>query len=251
MKVLIIEDELPAATKLIKLLELTEQPISILQVCRTVKESVNWLNNNPAPDLIFMDIELADGKSFEIFEQVKISAPVVFVTAYNEYAIKAIKLRALDYLLKPVTKPMLIEAIEASRQYVSASPGISQSLSDIRQLMNDMEEGKKPKKIAIKAKDSISFIEIDHISHLIADSNYTHLHLISGKKITIPRTLKEYEELLDSFGFFRIHNTYIINLSMVDKYIRGDGGQVVMKDGSTLEVSQSRKKELMQLLLIE
>lgn len=250
MKILIIEDELPAANKLVKLLAAIDTSI-LTDTCRTVEASVMWLKNNNAPNLILMDIELADGKSFEIFEQVKITIPVIFITAYDEYAIKAIKLHALDYLLKPVTKTMLEAAIASARQNTAKQGEALTNFSELQKLITEIANGKRPKKLAVNSRDGVSFIAFDDIIRLEADSNYTHIILTNTKKITIPKTLKDYEELLSEFGFIRIHNGHIINLQFVEKYIKGKSGYVVMKDGSTVEVSQSRTKELMAALMIE
>jgi two-component system LytT family response regulator len=250
MKILIIEDEIPAANKLVKLLAAIDESIKT-DTCRTVEESVLWLKNNPAPYLILMDIELADGKSFEIFEQVKITSPTVFITAYDEYAIKALKLHALDYLLKPVTKTMLEETLEAAKQNI-ANPGETvKDFSELQKLITEMTNGKRPKKLAVNSREGTSFIPFDDIIRLEADSNYTHIILINSKKITIPKTLKDYEDILAGFGFLRIHNGHIINLQFVEKYVKGKSAYVTMKDGSSVEVSQSRTKELMTALGVE
>lgn len=250
MEILIVEDEIPAANKLIKLLESIDTSFAVCGTCRTIEETVNWLKSNPQPQLILMDIGLADGKSFEIFEQVKITCPVIFVTAYDEYAIKAIKLRAFDYLLKPVTKAMLAEALSNVKEHKNKSE-VSEKLSEITEIIAGLAQVKNNKRLPVNSREGITFIELDSILYLEADSNYTHIYLTTGKKITITRTLKDYEGLLSELGFFRVHNTYIINLKFVDKYIRGEGGQVVMNNGTAIEVSQSRKKELMHLLMIE
>jgi len=250
MKILIIEDEIPAAEKLIKLLVSLDAGIEVLEVCRTVKSSVAWLKNNPAPNLILMDIELADGKSLEIFEQVTISSHVIFITAYNQYAINAIKLHALDYLLKPVTKNTLSESIKKVREHKNTASN-SEQFADLQKLIRDLSEGKHPKKIAVHSRDSIAFINTDSILRLEAASNYTHLFLTGGKKITASRTLKEYEEVLVDHGFIRVHNAHIVNIAFIEKYFRGEGGHVLLTDGMTIEVSQQRKKELIDRLILK
>jgi two-component system LytT family response regulator len=251
MKTLIIEDEIPAANKLKKLLASIDESITVLEVCRTIESSVNWLNNNPAPELILMDIELTDGKSFLIFEQVKIVSPVVFITAYDQYAINVIKLHALDYLLKPVTKQALTLALEEVKRHELLRKKPLLDFSGLQKLVNDMATGKKPKKLAVNTREGITMVVMDDILRLEADSNYTHIYLNSSKKITVPRTLKEYDELLAEFGFYRVHNAHIVNLNFVDRYVRGEGGYVIMKDGTSIEVSQLRKKDLLAALMID
>jgi two-component system LytT family response regulator len=250
MKILIIEDEIPAANKLVKLLAAIDSSF-ITNICKTADESIQWLKNNPAPDLILMDIELGDGKSFRIFEEIEITSPVIFTTAYDKYAIKAIKLNALDYLLKPVTKSELEKALKLVQQSNEVQPRTSKDFSELQKLFIDVAQGKRPKKLAISSREGTSFIEINDILRLEADSNYTHIILVNSKKITIPKTLKDYEHILSGFGFLRIHNAHIINLQFVEKYVKGKVGYVTMKDGSSIEVSQSRKMELMSALMIE
>lgn len=245
MKILIIEDELPAAEKLKKMLHSIDPGIHILDVCKSIESSVEWLMNNPPPSLIFMDIELADGTSFEIFKQVTVVSPVVFITAYDKFAIKALKLHALDYLLKPVNKSMLADTIKnAVLTNISNTPVII----EMQKLIANLLEGKKPQRLAINTRDGITFIDLGNIVRLEADSNYTNIFLSGGKKIIVPKTLKEYEDLLCEDGFFRIHNAHIINLSFVERYIKGEGGFIIMKDNSSIEVSQLKKKELLTVL---
>ncbi|HTB07480.1 MAG TPA: LytTR family DNA-binding domain-containing protein [Bacteroidia bacterium] len=247
MKTLIIEDEAPAAARLKGMLELLEPSTEILSICNSVQSSVKWLKNNPAPELIMMDIELADGRSFEIFEKVTITSPIIFTTAYDQFAIKAIKLHALDYLMKPVNKKELAEALQKAKNKVNIA---STELSELQQIIAGMSAGKRPKKLAISTVDSTQFVELDKIIRLEADSNYTHIFVNGGQMITVSRTLKEYEDLLSGFGFFRVHKAHIINLSFIDKLLKGDGGSVLMTDGKAIEISPLKKKELMTALSI-
>jgi two-component system, LytTR family, response regulator len=249
MKILIIEDEIPAAEKLKKMLTSIDAGIEVLDVCRSIEASVKWLKDNSAPSLILMDIELADGISFEIFEQVSIISPVIFITAYDKFAIKALKLHAIDYLLKPVNKAILAEAIKNVRQVAVENISPAPLFLEIKKLIANLSEGKKPQKLAINTRDGITFIELGNIIRLEADSNYTNIFLSGGKKIIVPKTLKEYEDLLCEDGFFRVHNAHIINLSFIEKYVKGDGGFINMKDGSSIEVSQLKKKELLTALM--
>lgn len=243
MKALIIEDEIPAAERLTKLLSSVNPAITILSICDSVEGSVNWLKTNSAPDIIFMDIELTDGRSFEIFNHIDVTSPVVFITSYDEFAIKAIKLNALDYLLKPIDKQELASALQ--RLEKNQKGNLSKSYSALSQSLN---QEKPIKKLAIGDLNEVRFIEIDKIIRLKADSNYTHIYLASGESITSSRTLKEYEDLLINNNFFRVHNTHLINLSYVERYIKGIGGTVIMSDGVSVEVSRKKKKELMDLL---
>jgi two-component system LytT family response regulator len=248
MKILIIEDETPAANRVKKLLAGIKPKITVLAVCDSIESSVKWLNNNPPPDLILMDIELSDGSSFKIFKKTKINSPVIFTTAYDKFAIEAIKLGALDYLLKPIDQEELSTAIEKikSKQTETIASLYKEQHSYIASLTT---EGKL-KKLAIRNTDGVVFIEIEKIVKLKADSNYAHITLTDGRLLTASKTLKDYEELLSNYGFFRVHSAHLINLSLVEKYIKGEGGFVVMSDGSSIEVSRDKKKPLLALLSI-
>ncbi|HXB14046.1 MAG TPA: LytTR family DNA-binding domain-containing protein, partial [Bacteroidia bacterium] len=193
----------------------------------------------------FMDIELSDGRSFEIFQQVTITTPVIFITAYDHFAIKAIKLNALDYLLKPIDKEELENAILKVKKTNNV---LKQDYSHLNQAFIRAVSGEKPKKLVVYDSAGARFIDIEKIIRLRADSNYTNIHLSSGEHITSSRTLKAYEELLVGLSFFRVSNAYIINLACVDKYIKGIGGSLIMNDGTTIEVSRLRKKGLLEAL---
>lgn len=245
MKTLIIEDETPAATRLKNLLVSINPEINILNICNSVDSSVKWLKNNPAPELIITDIELGDGRSFEIFDKVTITSPIIFTTAYDQFAIRAIKFNALDYILKPVNKKELAEALEKVRKKMRPAPS---DLSELHHIITGMASGKKPKKLAVSTLESTQFIELDKIIWLEADSNYTHISISGGQKLTASRTLKEYEDILSEYGFFRVNKAYIINISFIEKLLKGDGGYVLMSDGKTIEISPLRKKELMATL---
>lgn len=245
MKALIIEDELPAAGRLKNLLFTLNANIEILDILPSVEKAVDWFENNPFPDIIFMDIELSDGKCFEIFNRVKITAPVIFTTAYDQFAIKAIKLNALDYLLKPLDINELETALQKLKEATKKN-----SIDGFEALVDyiaNAAQNKKPKKLAIKDSNSTRFIDISTIVRLQADSNYTLVYLVDGSKITTTRTLKEYQDMLSELGFFRVHNTHIINLNLVDKFQK-DSCTLIMTDGSTIEVSRNRKKDLLTQL---
>jgi two-component system LytT family response regulator len=243
MKIFIVEDEIHAAERLKKLLLAIDPGIQILSVCDSIESSVKWLKDNTWPDLIFMDIEIADGRSFEIFNELTITSPVIFITSYNEFAIKAIKLNALDYLLKPIDRNELKEAIDKAKKIVSNGEKL-----DYQQITSHINMAEKPKKLAINDLNGARFVDIDKIIRLKADSNYTHIVLCTGETIVSSKTLKDYEEMLAQNGFFRVHNTHLINLAHVEKYVKGIGGTVVMSDGASIDVSRQKKKELMEAL---
>ena len=248
MKILLIEDELPAATRLKRMLAETDPAVEILQVCKSILSSVEWLTNNPAPELILMDIEIADGKSFEIFEQVKITSPVIFITAYDTFAIKAIKLNALDYLLKPINQNELKAALNRVKEHISNKTQSLISNAEVQRLITSLITEKKPKKLVVSTLEGAIFLEIEKILRLEADSNYTHIFLENGQQLMASKTLKEYEDILSDIGFYRVHNAHLVNVSFIKKYVKGDGGYIVMNDDKSIEVSRLRKKGLLDIL---
>lgn len=222
-----------------------DESIEVANVLPSIEKALQWFDANPFPDIIFMDIELSDGRCFEIFNRVKILSPVIFTTAYDQFAIKAIKLNALDYLLKPVDKADLAVAL-AKISTKSVKNEIPEYAALVDYLAN-ASQNKKPRKLAIKDAGSTRFVEISHILRLQADSNYTLIFLTDGSKITTTRTLKEYEDILLENSFFRVHSAHLINLNFVEKFFK-DSSMLEMNDGSNIEVSRNRKKDLLAML---
>lgn len=248
MKVLIIEDELPAADQLKMMLKKFASSIDILSVCKSINESVKWIQNNPMPDLIFMDIELDDGRSFEIFQHVDITSQVIFTTAYDAFAIKAIKLNALDYLLKPVNYEELKTALNKAVKQSRLANRNNNAFLELQNLVKGMIPKNKPQKLGINTLNGTVFIFIDDIIRLEAASSYTSIFTKDKEKIMASRTLKEYEDLLSDSGFYRVHNSHLVNLSHIARYLKGDGGTIVLSNGESIEVSRQRKKGLLELL---
>jgi two-component system LytT family response regulator len=171
---------------------------------------------------------------------------LIFTTAYNQYAINAIRHSALDYLVKPVEVAELVAAVgrfTTTKQY-----GLQQTqLNLLDQFLNRQQTASR---IAVSVSTGLEIIEINRIIHLEATGNYTNIHLTEGKPLLASKTLKEFEEILPNDQFFRIHNASLVNLSAIKKYNKGEGGQVVLLNGTVLDVARRRKDELMQLLLV-
>ncbi len=232
---------MPAAERLVKLLNSLDETIEIAGVLPSIEKAVQWFGNNDFPDIILMDIELSDGRCFEIFNRIQISSPVIFTTAYDQFAIKAIKLNALDYLLKPIDKTELEEALAKIKKIPERNE--TPKFAALVEYITNVAQNRKPKKLAIKDAQSTRFIEISNITRFQADSNYTIIYMDDGSKIITTRTLKEYEDILTDSGFFRVHNAHFINLNYVEKFYK-DSNTIEMKDGSSIDVSRSKKKEL-------
>jgi DNA-binding LytR/AlgR family response regulator len=211
MKILVIEDENLAAKRLIALVKEQLPEAQIFGNLDTVTSSVEWLKNNPEPDLIFLDIQLADGISFEIFEKIKISAPIIFCTAYDQYAIKAFKLNSIDYLLKPIDPEELKQAI-AKFKAGKKEPVIS--IDQIRNLLQPVHKTYKSR-FLVKQGERIQAIDVQDVSFFFSEDKVTLLQSRQGKKFIVDYTLDEVEDMLDPETFFRLNRKYITSVSAI------------------------------------
>jgi len=233
-----------------KSIELLEWQIStycpslkVIATCNSAKEGIEAIEKHK-PDIIFLDIEMPHMNGFEMLLRLNpIHFEVVFTTAYSEFAIKAFKVNALDYLLKPIDANDLKAAVAKLELKLSKN---NQS-AEVKQSQPDLKNFHR-KRIALTTSESLIFIEPDKILFCESSSNYTYFYLTeNNKKILIAKTLKEIEEILVKFDFFRIHNSHLVNMNHVKEFVRGSGGYVVMADGSHLTVSRSRKDEFFNL----
>ena len=200
---------------------------------------------NIKPDLVFLDIEMPHMNGFDMLEQFdKLFFDVVFCTAYDQFAIKAFKYSALNYLLKPVDPEDLKETIRRIEERKSAP-----SKEQIELLFQNIKQTVKPtvQRIALTTGDGMIFVPTQDILYCQAESNYTSVVLAGGKKILVSKVLKEIDEALSGPDFFRMHNSYLINLNQISKFVSGDGGYVIMDDGATVSISRSRRQEFMEL----
>lgn len=202
------------------------------------------------PQVVFLDIQLGDGTGFDILEQLalkngKSSSHIVFITAHEQYAIKAFRFSALDFLLKPVDPEELHKVVEKIKNVLKQNDGyahIDLLLENIRKKVDNF------KRIALSTSDGIHLFEISDIIRCESEDNYTKFYIKNNKPIMISKTLKEYEDMLTEHGFERIHQSHLINLSYLKSYIKKDGGYVVMADNSNLPISQRKKERLQELL---
>lgn len=209
-------------------------------------EGLTALQKSP-PDLLFLDIEMPGMNAFELLQKMpQINFEVIFVTAYDQFAIKAFDFNAVDYLLKPVRKTKLVDAVQRvlERQQTHLDKDNLEALiQNIRvQTRTGLEH------IALPTSDGFSMVHINDISYLQADSNYTWVHLANGNKHLIAKTLKDVEGMLAFPQYFRAHKSYLVNLNHVDRYIRGQGGYLVLRDTTQIPVARAQKPELMQML---
>lgn len=239
----IIDDEAPAREMLKTLLSEYFNHIRVIGEADSVQEGVQVLKKcNPA--VVFLDINLSDGSGFNLLEKLdNVQFQIIFVTAYNSYAINAFKVNALDYILKPIGLSELERAIERLNE---TSPTISENdlpeiVANWRQQNNDQSS-----KLAIREFDGVRFIQIGEIIRCRSHNNYTEFHMMSGEKIMTSKTLKEYAKILESYNFFRIYQSHLVNLLMVKKILSIEGLYVEMNNGDVLELSRDKKKNLFE-----
>jgi len=199
------------------------------------------------PDLLFLDIEMPFGSGFDLLDSLDdLQMEVIFITAYDHYAIKAIRYSALDYLLKPIDRDDLIEAVERTGKRIAAQGARGGSLKHI--LHGVRETNKDENRLALVANDSITMVPLRDIIRCQAEANYTRFYLRNGSTILMARTLKDYEIALEDRGFVRVHNSHLINLDHIKKYIRGESGEVIMSDGAVITVSRRRREDFRRRL---
>lgn len=243
MKTLIIEDEPQAISALKSEIAAHCPKLEIVGEAHSINEGIAQIRKLQ-PELIFLDIQLADGLGFDILSAFdEMDFKVIFTTAYSQYAIKAIKFSALDYLLKPIDSEELIEAVKKA-----GNTSVSSEKLKLQNFVHNQAEPATRKKIALQTTEGISIFEIKSIIKCSSESNYTCLYFENGKKMLFSKTLKEFEELLSSSGFERIHHSHLINLDHLTNFVNKDGGYVVLSDKSTLPVSQRKRTQLIEAL---
>jgi len=234
LKSILVDDEVSSRRSLHKVIEDHCPDLVVVGEADSV-ESGRATILRLQPDLVFLDVEMKDGTGFDLLDSLeKITFGLIFVTAFEKYAIRAFHFSALDYLLKPVGKDDLRSAVDKLQ--------LTNREDYDRMIELLLQNRFRPTRIALPVFDGYRFIDIDRISYCVADGNYTKFCLEGGENILVTRTLKEYDGLLDLSGFYRIHHSYLVNLQKITRYKKGDGGTVVMSDGIELEVARRRKE---------
>jgi len=219
--------------------------VTIIASCTKPDEAIEKINSL-RPDILFLDIEMPGINGFSLLKKIDYkNSEIVFVTAYDHYAIKAIRFSALDYLVKPVDVDELKATIDRANK--KKSSGSSNQRLDL--LLDHLSQTKKSfNRIAIPSLEGIQFIKVTDIIYLEANVNYTHIYTAENSKYIVSRTIKDFEEILPSETFVRIHNSYIINKDYLEKYIRGEGGQVVLSNGVVLDVAKRKKADFLKAI---
>lgn len=245
---LIVEDELNSQELLKEIIESYCEGVKVVATAQGVKEALEKIKEHK-PHLLLLDIELSDGDGFQVLEQVgDVDFDVIFTTAYDQYAIKAFKFAATDYILKPVDIEELqgaVKRIVEKRQNPEDGPANEQ----LQALINNIRNIQQPfKRIVLPTSNGFTVVDPKDIVRCEADRNYTFIFLKDKRKILVSRTIKDYEEMLVDFNFFRIHQSHLINLAFLKNYTRGRGGYVELTDGSVLDVSARKKADFLRRL---
>ena len=240
MNCLIIEDEKEAAIKLSGMIEKYDRNIVILDTIQSVKNAVNWLNNNETPDIIFMDIQLADGLSFEIFEQTIVKAPIIFTTAYDEYALKAFKVNSIDYLLKPIGQSDLYQAIDKYKENNIPQEISAQIFDNILHALTK----KYKSKFLIKVGEHIKVFTVDDVQCFYSMEKYTFLQNHEGRDYAISYSLDQVENLIDPAKFFRINRGFLVAFSAISNIVSYSNSRlrIRLKSNNTEDLVVSREK---------
>lgn len=242
MKAVLVDDEKNALEMLEWMLQKHCPDVNIVAMFDSPIEALENIGSIQ-PDVIFLDIEMPQLNGFDLLERLgNRDADVIFTTAYNQFAIKAFKICALDYLLKPIDAEDLKSAVKKAHDRKSKV-----SAQQLEMLLNYVKPEKpKTKRVALTASDHLIFVDTSEIVYCESDSNYTIFFLADGRKVIVSKTLKDVEEILEGADFFRIHASYLINMKHVSKFTRGDGGYVVMSNNQHITVSRKKKDEFFE-----
>ena len=241
---IIIDDEAHCCKTLGMLLDEYCPDVQVIEQCGDADSGLTAIQRHK-PQLVFLDIEMPNMNGFEMLEKLPaINFEIIFTTSYDQYAIKAIRFSALDYLLKPVEREELQRSVQKVSQRLQ-SP-LPQQLEILLQRIH--QPGSPVQRIALPTMEGLQMVAVNSIISCASDSNYTVFFLKNKQKLIVSRPLKEIEEMLDEYSFIRVHNSYLVSLNEIDKYVKGEGGYLVMTDGSTIDVSRSKKETLLNKL---
>jgi two-component system, LytTR family, response regulator len=244
IKAIIIDDEQDSVEFINSIVDEYCPNVEIIGKAYSVADGTLLLKSEK-PDLVFLDVEMPDGTGFNLLENFsEKDFNVIFITAFNHYALQAIKYSAIDYILKPINIKEFVEGVEKVNKFVKPENNISRSFSA---LMENLQAS-MPVKIAVSSSDGIEYIETNEIVRLRSDRSYSTIYLNEGREILVSKNLGEFQELLIGRNFFRAHNSHLINLMYVKKYIRSDGGYILMKDKTSIPVSKSKKELFHQMM---
>ncbi len=245
MNALIIEDEKPSARYLQRMLE--RQDVIVNQMLHSVEEAIEWFQNNEHPDLIFLDIQLSDGLSFEIFDVVDVKSAIIFTTAFDEYALQAFKLNSIDYLLKPIDEDELHTAVKKYKSLKPSAQNVQFNFEDIKKLLVNPVEREFKKRFTTKIGQHIKMISVDEIECFYSENKGTYAHTVDGRDYLLETTLEQLEQELSPETFFRISRKYFVNINSIKDIISYTNSRLQLKLNSYKEqeviVARERVKD--------
>mgnify|MGYP005991434809 CR=1 FL=1 len=240
---ILVEDQPMALEMLENDISKNHTEIEVIGTAKSVVEASKILRKQE-PDILFLDIMLGDGTGFDILEiYPNLTSKIIFVTASDEFAIKAFKFAAIDYILKPYSDSDLANAIDKAKNQIQPD---KEQLSVLQQSIN--QPNKRPKKISLHTSDKIVVVDLDEIIHCKSDNNYTEFFMQNGQKILVAKTLKYFADILKEYQFLRVHQSHLVNLQFVKEYIKSDGGYIVLTNKKTIPVSVRKKAEVIETL---
>ncbi len=244
MKVLIVEDEDLAVKKLRKTLFAVDGTIEVTGVTDSIKSTVEWLQDNPQPDLILMDIELADGQSFEVFNLTDVKSPVIFTTSYDEYALKAFKVNSVDYLLKPIQQEELQAALNKYKKMTGSSKGELSLDSLVKELQQKLQPKEFRKRFLVKQGQRLVSVEVEDIAYFYSDGRLNFFKTADNRKFVVDYTMDELEDMLDPAQYFRISRSFYVSVNSIDKIEDYFGNRLILqlKPAVDKEALVSREK---------
>ncbi len=244
LKAILIDDELNSLQNLQFKIQEYCPTIRVADQTQHPEEAIRLIHLHK-PDVIFLDIEMPRMSGFKMLEQIpEIDFEIIFITAYNHYAINAIRISAFDYLVKPVAIEDLQQSVERLSHFT-----VKKSRERAEILKKNLSTQKSQEdQIAIPTADGLEFIQIKQIIRIESSSNYSKMILLNGQSLLVTRQLKDFEELLTDNQFYRIHHSHLINLNYIAKYVRGDGGQIILKNGDMIDVSRRKKEVFLKLI---
>lgn len=244
VKVVIIEDELDIREINRRLLESNFNDVEIVGETDSVEGGIDLIQRLK-PHLVLMDIEIIGGTGFDILQKVKpYDFKLVVVTAFNQFAIKAIKFSAIDYILKPINESEFITAVQNALEII----GSSHSEQQVANFIDIYERKTQVKKIVLRTNKAVHIVDISDIVYCNSDNSYTYFYLSNEERIMVSKSIKEFAEILEEYNFFRPHQSYLINLNAVKLIDKADGGFVILKNGSEIPISSRRKQIIFQML---
>jgi two-component system, LytTR family, response regulator len=250
MNVIIIEDEKPSARRLQRML--SNLDVETQTMLHSVEESIAWFQNNEHPDLIFLDIQLSDGLSFEIFEAIEIKSAIIFTTAYDEYALQAFKLNSIDYLLKPIDEDELDKAVQKFKERLPQSKPVTLDFNDIKKLLVNPIDREYKKRFSIKVGQHLKLINIEDIECFYSENKGTYLHTKEGRNYLLDTTLELLEDELEPLTFFRINRKFYVNINAIKDMVSYTNSRLQIKLNSYNEqdviVARERVKDFKKWL---